>query len=238
MSIRDSTTPLPDKPIPGLAYLASPYTHDDQAVVEQRFQIVSATAAQLMKDGWYIYAPISHSHPISKYGLPTDWAFWKKYDTILLERSDHFIVVDMEGLEESVGVTAEAEIWLENHDTIYSVPPVTRLDGDFASDVGWTPEYGSPALSPAPCDQSILEEALALVSGERQKAYGPPSVNFKRISKLLTSHFEPKLKPGSEISMRDVTHMMILIKLARDIHSPKRDNAVDIAGYAQLMDMF
>jgi hypothetical protein len=30
--------------------------------------------------------------------------------------------------------------------------------------------------------------------------------------------------------------MMVLLKLSRDANSPKRDNAVDIAGYAQLME--
>lgn len=32
---------------------------------------------------------------------------------------------------------------------------------------------------------------------------------------------------------RDVSMMMILVKVARDANKPKRDNLVDIAGYAR-----
>ena len=80
-------------------------------------------------------------------------------------------------------------------------------------------------------DKNILEEAQEIVAGSRNDDYGDPKRNHERIAKLWSDYL------GTEISPRDVCSMMILLKVSRDRFQPKRDNAVDIAGYTKLMEM-
>jgi hypothetical protein len=40
-------------------------------------------------------------------GLPTDWAFWQRFDEEHLKRSDELLVLQIEGWRESEGVQAE-----------------------------------------------------------------------------------------------------------------------------------
>lgn len=78
---------------------------------------------------------------------------------------------------------------------------------------------------------SILSEAESLVSGDRQRDYAPPRENLGRIATLWSVLLDHEVTP------EDVARCMIAVKLARDCATAKRDNAVDIAGYAQVLDM-
>lgn len=94
-----------------LVYLAVPYTHKDPKVVEERFHKVNKVAGKLMSEGLIIFSPISHTHPIAVAGsLPTDWAFWKNFDTAYLQASKKLIILKLEGWEKSTGVTAEINL--------------------------------------------------------------------------------------------------------------------------------
>lgn len=94
----------------GLIYLASPYSHPDPAVQEQRFNAVCWAAARLMRDGHLIFSPIAHTHPIAQAGgLPGDWEFWRKYDHAMLDVSAELWVLRLDGWEQSQGVKAEIE---------------------------------------------------------------------------------------------------------------------------------
>lgn len=76
-------------------------------------------------------------------------------------------------------------------------------------------------------EESVLSEAQRIVDGQRQGDYGSPEDNFARIAAMWS------VLLGVEISPRKVALCMIALKLARDTHQAKRDNLVDIAGYAQ-----
>lgn len=78
---------------------------------------------------------------------------------------------------------------------------------------------------------SVLDEAKACVCGPRRRDYGTPDENFGRIADLWNVHLKDKL--AKPMTPGDVAMMMILLKVARQANSPKRDNLVDIAGYAQ-----
>lgn len=78
---------------------------------------------------------------------------------------------------------------------------------------------------------SILAEAESLVNGKRQRDYAPPRENLGRIASMWSALL------GHEVIPEDVARCMIAVKLARDCATAKRDNAVDIAGYAQVLDM-
>jgi hypothetical protein len=75
--------------------------------------------------------------------------------------------------------------------------------------------------------ESILEEARRIVKGDRQNQYGPPDQDFQRTAKMWSA-----LK-GVEFSAQDVAMFMICLKLSRQTHQNKRDNWVDVAGYAE-----
>ena len=83
--------------------------------------------------------------------------------------------------------------------------------------------------------ERVLKEALNCVNGEREKQYGSPEDNFRRIADLwsvyLTSLFEDE-KIVVDIDPIDVAKMMILFKIARSNgDKDKLDNYVDILGY-------
>jgi len=95
----------------GLVYLATPYSHKDPAVQERRFRVVNAVAAALMREGFPVFSPISHTHPIAQAGdLPGDWDYWEEYDRVVLSACSMMIVVAQPGWIESKGVTAEMDI--------------------------------------------------------------------------------------------------------------------------------
>lgn len=93
-----------------LTYLASPYSHKDQSVMVERFDIICEYAAELMRNGLHIYSPIAHTHPIAQYGLPKGWEYWEALDTQFLKASEKMIVYMMDGWEESKGIAAEIKI--------------------------------------------------------------------------------------------------------------------------------
>jgi hypothetical protein len=90
-----------------MIYLASPYTHPDPAVREQRFDAACVVAALLLREGHLVFSPIAHSHPLMRFGLPIEWDFWSRYDSCHLERCDEVLVLMLDGWEESRGVQAE-----------------------------------------------------------------------------------------------------------------------------------
>jgi hypothetical protein len=84
---------------------------------------------------------------------------------------------------------------------------------------------------------NILEEANQVTGGDRNKAYGHPRDNFKLTADLLTVVLKDVLKEGAIITPELFALCMIQVKIAREMNKPKRDNLVDIAGYARTMEM-
>ena len=94
-----------------LVYLACPYSHEDPAVRERRFQAANEAAGILMRAGLYVYSPISHSHPIAiAGGLPLDWDYWEGYDREILSHCGALVVLEIAGWRESTGVIGELKI--------------------------------------------------------------------------------------------------------------------------------
>lgn len=92
------------------------------------------------------------------------------------------------------------------------------------------------ALQNAPDEEEdVLEEALRITSGDRQNQYGPPDQDFTRTAAMWSALFGHKLK--SPFEARDVAMAMICLKLSRETHQRKRDNAVDGAGYFRCLHL-
>lgn len=84
-------------------------------------------------------------------------------------------------------------------------------------------------------EESICEEAYRIQGGDRQQDYGDPTENFQDIATLWNDYIFVAKGQDGQMEARDIAHMMILMKIARNCHKPKRDNAVDMAGYAQCL---
>lgn len=93
-----------------IIYLAGPYTHDNKAIEQIRFERLTFVSAVLVRDGIVNFSPITQSHEQHLMtDLPTDWAFWQHFDEQFLCVCDELWVFCMPGWQESIGVTAEIE---------------------------------------------------------------------------------------------------------------------------------
>lgn len=91
-----------------MIYLASPYTHPDPFVREERYLRAAKALSYLLSQKKWAYSPIVHCHELAKIGgLPPDAAFWQAYDFYVLSKCDTFMVLRIDGWEQSKGVAAE-----------------------------------------------------------------------------------------------------------------------------------
>lgn len=92
------------------------------------------------------------------------------------------------------------------------------------------PEPATPSPRPNTREGSIAIEAAGLViDGERQADYGHPYYNMKQTGEMWGS-----ILNQGPIAPKLVALMMIAAKISRETHKPKRDNLVDMAGYAEV----
>jgi Domain of unknown function (DUF6378) len=80
--------------------------------------------------------------------------------------------------------------------------------------------------------ETVLEEAQRIIYGDREKTYGHPAKNFENTAGFWQAWFVAKYGSTPPIDVEDVAMMMVLLKLARQAHGHKRDNLVDLCGYA------
>lgn len=139
-----------------MIYLASPYSHPDPSVREQRFRAACRAAVALLHAGRVVFSPIAHSHPLAQHGLPGNWQFWERYDRAFLERCDEVVVLMLDGWQESVGVQAEIRIARELGKPVrYLAPDLAPVSPPFAhvasgcreADRTPTGAYRSPPLA-------------------------------------------------------------------------------------------
>lgn len=92
-----------------------------------------------------------------------------------------------------------------------------------------------PEVDGAKGGETILEEAVRITSRDRQDDYGHPRHHFKRTIDAINAIFADRLKRPFEVS--DWPLILILDKVSRQSNKSKRDNLVDIAGYARTAEM-
>ena len=90
-------------------YLACPYSHPDKKIREWRVEQANQKAAELMMQGYLVFSPLSHSHPISEYCDvdPCDNGFWLEQDLWILNGCDEFHVLCLPGWVDSKGIQEE-----------------------------------------------------------------------------------------------------------------------------------
>ena len=78
---------------------------------------------------------------------------------------------------------------------------------------------------------TVAHEAIEIVHGPRREAYGHPSKNFSDIAAGFSVIF------GVEVTPQQVALANIWTKICRETNAHKRDNIVDIIGYALTHEM-
>lgn len=94
-----------------MIYLASPYSHPDPAIREERYIRASKVLVELYlwRELW-AYSPIVHCHELAKtFQLPRDAQFWKGYNTHMLLLATELHVIRLDGWDTSAGVQFEVD---------------------------------------------------------------------------------------------------------------------------------
>ena len=123
-----------------LIYLASPYSHEDPAVRERRYQDALHATTLLFKQGLFVYSPIAYCHAMATdHAMDGAWASWQAFDKLMVDRCDELWVLDLDGWIDSVGVTAEVGHAGCNGKPIFRIRHALLLNG--ASEAEWRLTY-------------------------------------------------------------------------------------------------
>mgnify|MGYP000666364169 CR=1 FL=1 len=74
----------------------------------------------------------------------------------------------------------------------------------------------------------VLDFAIALINGDRERDYGTPAENFGRIADGWSVILQ------SDVSAEQVALCMAWLKIARLVNGPHEDSYVDAAAYMAL----
>ena len=77
---------------------------------------------------------------------------------------------------------------------------------------------------------SILSEAEEIVNGSRHSDYGDARESFGRVATIAS------VMTGKELAPEDCCAVLMAVKLVRESFKHKRDNLVDLCGYAHIMN--
>ena len=92
------------------------YSKQEREVKQKRFEAVNEVAAKLIKKGFVVISPISHSHPIAEQcNIDASFETWAGLDFALIARCDMVFVLCLKGWEDSQGVKNEINFATGNH---------------------------------------------------------------------------------------------------------------------------
>jgi hypothetical protein len=83
----------------------------------------------------------------------------------------------------------------------------------------------------------ILDEAKEVVSGQRAWDYGTPADNHRRTAAYWQEYLEGRYGVEIPVDAADVCFLNILQKISRAAKRITRDTLVDIAGYAENVEL-
>jgi hypothetical protein len=106
-------------------YLATPYSGTQKQQLE-RFEAACRIAGKIIKQGYFVFSPISHSHFIALLGdIPASHDFWKAQNESWLLWCDELWVAKMPGWENSKGVKWEMAWAVMNYRPVEFIDPVS-----------------------------------------------------------------------------------------------------------------
>jgi hypothetical protein len=91
------------------------------------------------------------------------------------------------------------------------------------------------------CEEAVLDIANKLVNGDRGKDYGHPYDDYNCTIKLFNTLMEKKYQfefndAKLPFKAEDGIIFLMCVKLSREMNAIKRDNMIDLAGYAECYD--
>ena len=114
-------------------YLASPFNHKHFWIRWYRVYVATKCAAKLMKDGYRVFSPLTHSFFIALFlskELMCDHDFWMEQDLPFVDDSDCVVVVSNEtDWKLSSGVTAEVRRACEQYKPFFVFTKSQIMDG-------------------------------------------------------------------------------------------------------------
>ena len=91
-------------------YLMCPYSHKRYHVRQSRVLLASRTAAYLMRQGYCVYSPLSHSDQIAHHiENHLDHDFWLRQCRPFVEWADEVHLILADGWDKSRGIALELE---------------------------------------------------------------------------------------------------------------------------------
>lgn len=156
------------------------------------------------------------SHPITEY-MQVD----------LQQVLDSDVIVLLPGWRDSEGARHEVDVAMWTGKLFMEARERNEVgDWDFIGiDISAVSQDTSPRAG-------ALDEAKALITGDRNNAYGPPWQDFARTAGALNA-YGYQGPDGRPLESHDVAIFVMAIKMSRLMWTPtKRDSWVDTAGYA------
>jgi len=207
-------------------YIAGPMT----GLPEHNFPAFHAAANRLQEAGWETVNPAENFD--GRTDLPRET--YLRADIELLATCD--AVAMLPGWEDSRGAKLEYLIAWELGMPVLDTQTLDSLERAPVPGVNLH-RLAVVRDEPADAPEAILDEAKRITTSDRQQDYGHPLADFTRTAMLWTGILAGRLREGQHVTPMDIPLCMIAVKLARQAHRHKRDNLVDIAGYARTAAM-
>lgn len=200
-----------------LVYTAGPYSGKDGNEINANILKARESAIKLWEYGFAVICPHQNT---ARFEIDCHIPY-EDYiigDLRILEQCDALFMI--EGWEQSEGAKKE-----HDHAISLEIPVFTDIHKIFM----WSEHKRTGAHE----DGTVLDVAKKLVFGDRGQDYGHPSKDFTRTAALWTAAISGEFVFQPE----HVALFMVLLKVSREMNGHKRDNLVDIAGYAQTCEM-
>ena len=113
----------------------------------------------------------------------------------------------------------------------------SRADYNGTAEQDARAEVQSPP-TPTPDYKSPCTEAADGVHGIKGVDYGRPLKDFQAVADAMNAYLGKKYGAQYDVlCATDIPVFQILVKVMREAERPKHDNRVDIAGYAETLEM-
>lgn len=203
-------------------YISGPMT----GMPSHNFFAFHAAADRLRKAGWDVVNPAENF--AGRTDLPRE--AYMRMDVGLVATCNAIAMLPM--WRQSRGARVEYLLAREMGMELLDAETLQPLADAPAAAVMLAVPAGKPHAS-----ESVLDEAKRITGGERRADYGHPADDFAHTALMWNGILAAKLRDSAVITAMDVPLCMIAVKLARQSNRHKRDNLVDIAGYARTAAM-
>jgi len=213
----------------GRIYISGPMT----GIEDHNFPAFHAAAERLREAGWDVANPAENFD--GRTDLPRET--YLRADVALLAQCDAIALLP--GWRDSRGARLEYALAQELGLDVFDAVTLNRQDlaAKYVADVRLRSAAEILLGAIFPQGECILDEAKRITAADRQADYGHPAEDFAKTALMWTGILAGRLRDGATITEMDVPLCMIAVKLARQAHRHKRDNLVDIAGYARTASM-